>query len=269
MAETGPRRSSLLQKSEFDSPETRAQLAAAGLDSLDGLHDVRGEAFNQRADRVVWTCLLPETASGTERRIYIKLNRGRRRLWPRMTDLKTGQVGQTLTTREWNGIGVLAGLGLAVPRRLALLEEGLLHFRSAVVMDAVPPADSVDMLLQNGGWWQLSPADRNQILEGMIGTVVRISAAGFGWRGTGSRHFYPERQPDGQWKHWLIDCEGVHRSTSPAVLRRDLDKLARSMVESGADQPALDRLTTLIDSALAGAVLPGSRRAATLLRRAA
>lgn len=268
MADPRHGQNSLLRKAIFDSPETRAQLAAAGLATLDGLHDVRGEAFNQRADRQVWTCLLPD-ASGIERRIYIKLNRGRRRLWPRMTDLKTGQVGQTLTTREWNGIGALAGLGLAVPRRLALLEEGLLHFRSAVVMDAVPPADSVDMLLQNGSWWQLAPADQNQILAGMISTVVRISAAGLGWRGTGSRHFYPERQPDGQWKHWLIDCEGVHRTTTPAVLRRDLDKLARSMVESGADQPALDRLNALIDSALAGTVTPGSRRAATLLRRAA
>ena len=251
-------RSGFLQHEVFASRAVMEWLAEANLADLDGLHTIRGQCLNRRPHRVVWICELPD-ATGALRKLYIKLSHGRRRLIPRSTDLRSGQTLQSLAVREWRGIGLLQQLGMHVPRRMALLDRGWLYYRTAVVLESVPPQDSVDMLLQQNRWQPLPRADRTALLEGMVQTVVRIHTAGLGWRGASSRHFYPERQPAGDWRLWLIDCEGVHRASSPAVLQRYLNKLIRSMVESGADDNTMTQLRQLADEAMAAFTGPARR----------
>src|SRR5690606_37844136 len=99
---------------------------------------------------------------------FVKLNWGRRRLIPRMTDLRRGQAFQSHAEREWEGIEALRLLGLRVPERFALFQSGWLKFRDAVIIKRVPPEHSIDDMIRSGAWDQLSGADRQAILEGVI-----------------------------------------------------------------------------------------------------
>ncbi|GAB4134819.1 MAG: hypothetical protein Tsb009_00300 [Planctomycetaceae bacterium] len=180
--------------------------------------------------------------TGSEKRYFVKLNWGRRRFWPRMTDIKTGQIFQSLPTREWHGLNRFEQIGLNVPERIALFREGLLHFRDAVIVREVPPLYSVDEMLQNGEWEKLTLSQQSNLLAAIMDILRTIHLAGLGWRGSSSRHFYPQLDPDGCWKIWLIDCEGVHRSWSRKVILRDCDKLWRAMRESCASHETLTEL---------------------------
>ena len=64
--------------------------------------------------------------------MFVKFSWGRRRWWPRLSDVRTGQVFQSLAVREWEGLKTFERLRLQVPERLALLEEGVLWKRSAL-----------------------------------------------------------------------------------------------------------------------------------------
>jgi hypothetical protein len=179
---------------------------------------------------------------GNPYRAFAKLNWGRRRLWPRMTDLRTGQVFLSHPAREWHGLDKLQVLGLAVPERLALFEQGVWRFRSAVIVRAVPPPSSIYEMLCDGSWHALPQADRMAIVDQIVDTLDRIHGGGLGWRGTSTGHFYPERTPTGGWKLWLIDCEGVHTRATRRTGERDFRKIARCLSRAGADRFTLEHL---------------------------
>jgi len=230
----------------FADDQTRELLQANDLDDLDSLF-ARGKSAGLRHEgRSVWsTCLT--AGSDDPVRIFVKMQWGRRRIWPRMTDLKTGQAYQSLARREWNGLIRFQSAGLNVPQRWALFEQGRLHVRSAVIVREIPPAHSIEEMIQFGKWDQLSAAARETLLETVVSTVKTIHANGLGWRGTSSRHFYPESRHADGWRMWLIDCEGVHERLTSKVVARDYRKLLRSMQHSGADSTTLDQLRRRIE----------------------
>jgi len=230
----------------FADAERHELLRAGGLDNLDSLFARGASARMRHKGRSVWSAEL--TAGLREPlRLFIKMHWGRRRLWPRMTDLKTGQAYQSLARREWDGLNRLEAAGLHVPRRWALFEEGRLHVRSAVIVQAVPPPRSLEELIELGKWEQLSTTRRGTLLDLVVATVRRIHTAGLGWRGASSKHFYPEWLPSEGWRMWLIDCEGVHKHITRKGIARDYRTLIRSLQRCQADSETLDRLRQRIE----------------------
>lgn len=217
-------------RSIYASREIRETLLRNGIGTLEDLFQKGGGAEARHTGRSVYARPLDDGADSASR-AFIKLCSGQRR-WPRMSDLKTGQAFQSLPMREWNGLGVFSELGLHVPERLAVFNEGRWNYRGAVVVREAPVSASVSDMQLNGDWDGLPRLDRLAILDAVVAATRRIHAGGFGWRGASSRHYLPERLDDGTWRVWLIDCEGVHRGRGKKVVARDFRKLVRSMRES-------------------------------------
>lgn len=233
----------------WGSDVSRALLERNGLDDLNRLFELGQSAGARHEGR----CVYDRTVTGDDGRpvrLFVKLQEGRRRLWPRMNDLRSGQVFQTLAEREWSGIERLEKLGIPVPERMGLFGSSpwSLHFRAAVIVREVRPPHSIDELLSSGKWSHISRADQDRILDDVVFTLCRIHAAGLGWRGSSSRHFFPERRNDGTWVNWLIDCEGIHRFAGRKTFGRNFDKLVRAFRESGSDADTLCRLQARIES---------------------
>ena len=231
----------------WGSDQARELLESNRLGDIESVFShLRPELCRHAGRAVVKTELT--VADGRRVQAFAKLYFGPRRWWPRMTDVKTGQAWQSLPWREWLGIERLAAAGLLVPERLALFREGWLRPRSALIVAAVPAPHSVDDLLRSGAWEQLEPGDRDAIIDEMVAITRRVHAAGLAWRGICCRHFFPERQPDGRWRHWLIDLEGVHRRLGTKTLKRDLAKLVHSMRRSGGDERTVGSLVAKIEA---------------------
>ncbi|HEV8002982.1 MAG TPA: lipopolysaccharide kinase InaA family protein [Planctomycetaceae bacterium] len=223
----------------FESPTTEATLRQNGLGTLDAIFERRDAAHVRHVGRAVWkTDLVGE--DGQSFTAFVKLSWGRRRWWPRLSDIRTGQVLQSLAVREWEGLNTFERLGLRVPERLALLEEGLLWKRSALILKAVPPPASVSDLILDGSWLRLPVEDRQLILAEFARTLCRIHGAGWAWRSVSTRHVFPQRNARGGWETWLIDCEGVHRTRSAAILQRDFRRFLRALAHDHADQQTLE-----------------------------
>lgn len=234
----------------FSSEAARDLLQDHGLGEIESIFARGKSAHCRHAGRSVWDTRLTNS-TGEPVRVYVKMNWGRRRLWPRMTDLKTGQWLWSHPVREWHGLGALSRLGLNVPERLAVFHAGLMSFRAAVVMRAIPLATSVQTLLESGDWRRLPENRRARILDRMLEVMQTIHAAGYGWRGTSVGHFYP-RLDDADTENesrsmWLIDCEGVHPRASRRTYERDYRKLLRSFGQVGADRATLDLMRRKIE----------------------
>ncbi len=228
----------------FESPMTEATLRQNGLGTLDAIFERRAAAHVRHVGRAVWkTDLVGE--GGQSFTAFVKLSWGRRRWWPRLSDIRTGQVLQSLAVREWEGLKTLERLGLQVPERLALLEEGLLWKRSALILKAVPPPASVSDLILEGRWLQLPVEDRQRILTEFARTLCRIHGAGWAWRSVSTRHVFPRRNARDGWEVWLIDCEGVHRACSAEILQRDFRRFLRALAHDQADQQTLEMARTI------------------------
>lgn len=227
----------------FGSDSARQLLERHGLTQLDRLFELGQSARARHVGRCVYSRTV-EDSNGQPVKLYIKLQEGRRRLWPRMTDIRTGQLFQTLAEREWYGIERVEQLGIPVPERMGLFHSTpwSLWFRAAVIVREVRPHFSIDELLSNGRWAAMSQGDQDQILDNVISTLRRIHGAGLGWRGSSSRHFFPERQSNGRWTNWLIDCEGVHRFAGRKTVQQNYVKLVKAFRESGSDADTLARL---------------------------
>ena len=241
---------------EFDSPTAESILRRHRMESLESVFHAGRDANPHHVGRAVWkTELLDDT--GRPFTIYVKMCWGRRRLWPRLTDIVTGQVFKSLAVREWEGLDRLSQIGLRVAQRMALFEEGLFWRRSAIVVREVPPPASLSEMVCSGLWAKLSLTDRHAIFDAIARIIDRIHAAGFAWRGISSRHIYPQRLATGRWELWLIDCEGVHRARSKSDKERDLRKLERALRHDRADAATLALLRQAPrDQVIAGSLLP-------------
>jgi hypothetical protein len=224
---------------EFDSPTAESILRRHGLTSLDAIFRAARDARPHHIGRAVWKT---ELRDDTDRSftIYLKMSWGRRRWWPRMTDMLTGQVFKSLAIREWQGLDRLSQIGLRVPQRMAVFEEGLFWRRSAIIVREVPPPASLSELVCSGVWAKMPVTDRHAIFGAIARTIERIHSAGFAWRGISSRHIYPQHLATGRWELWLIDCEGVHRARSKSAKERDLRKLERALRHDRADAATIE-----------------------------
>ena len=188
--------------------------------------------------RAVWKAELRDDTDNPFT-VFIKMSWGRRRLWPRLPDIVAGQVFESLALRKWRGLEQLNQVGLRVPQRLALFDEGVLYRRSAIILRAVPPPASISDMVLSGTWAQLPRHDRHAIFEAVARVLDQIHDAGLAWRCISSRHIFPQRVGAGRWELWLIDCEGVHRARSQSVENRDLRKLERALRHDRADAATL------------------------------
>jgi hypothetical protein len=141
-------------------------------------------------------------------------------------------------------------VGLLAPERLAYSNRGRLRFQEAVIIKRVPPRSSLHDMIQDSQWDQLPADDQRALLECLVETMQQIHRAGLGWRGTCSRHFFPERTAQSGWQCWLIDCEGVHHRATRRDMARDYRKLERGLMISGLKAAALNEFQTLSQSAL-------------------
>jgi hypothetical protein len=230
----------------FESPATESLLRQNGLGTLDAIFTHRSSAQLRHVGRAVSKVELRDAdAGGQIVTVYVKLSWGRRRWWPRMADLRTGQIFKSIAVREWEGLAVFEGLGLRTPQRLAILEEGLLWKRSALIVKEVPPAASVSDMILDGTWLELPPSDRTAILEEFGRTLRLIHDSGWAWRSVSTRHVFPQRNPRGGWELWLIDCEGVHRAGSRALLSRDFRRFLRALRHDRADAETVKMMETI------------------------
>lgn len=234
-------------RSQFASDMARAVIQQNGLDHIDRVFELTESSIHSHKGRAV----SPVTLYNNGKRIeaFVKMNWGRRRLVPRMTQIKTGQMFYNFPTLEWQGIRRLESLGLLVPKRWALIQSGRLWFREAVIIQRVPPEDSVDDLIRSGQWNALTQENQRAILEGMVDVMQSIHQAGLGWRGTCTRHFFPEHSAHDTWKLWLIDCEGIHPHLTQPAINRDYRKLHRALEISGANLRTLQWFRKLVDRA--------------------
>jgi hypothetical protein len=228
----------------FASEAAEAVLRQNGLATLDAIFQQRAVAEVRHRGRAVWKTELRQT-DGQTFTAFIKLSWGRRRWWPRLSDIRTGQVLKSLAIREWEGLEVFERLGLRVPERLAILEEGLLWKRSAVILRAVPPPASLSDMIVAGTWLQMQAEDRRSILEKVGRVLRRIHHAGWAWRSISSRHVFPQRISPGNWELWLIDCEGVHAARSAAILARDFRRFMRALAHDRADALTIEMMTVV------------------------
>jgi len=219
---------------DFDSPTAEGILRRHGLDSLDAIFRAAQEATPHHVGRAVWKTQL-EDDTGRPFTVFIKMSWGRRRWWPRLTDILAGQVFKSLAVREWQGLERLSQIGLRVPQRMALFDKGLFWKRSAIIVREVPPPVSLSEMVCRGTWAQMPVTDRHAIFEAVSRMIDRIHSSGLAWRGISSRHIYPKRLATGRWELWLIDCEGVHKARSRSVKERDLRKLERALRHDRAD----------------------------------
>ncbi|MBE2180520.1 MAG: hypothetical protein IAE97_08620 [Chthoniobacterales bacterium] len=221
----------------FHRESDRTLLARDGLDNLDTLFDRFMPEKTRHAGRHVTATRL---ADGTQ--VFVKLQHGRQRLLPTMRELRDGRFFRSIPENEWNGLCLLRSAGLDAAEPMAVFRSGRLHFRSAIIIRAVPAPESIHEMIRGGAWDELGTDDRKHLRLGMAETVRTIHRAGLGWAGIAAKHLYPAAGNDGSWKLWLIDCEGVHGSATRATYLRDLAKLRESLKRSGADTATLGML---------------------------
>jgi hypothetical protein len=228
----------LRHRAEFDSPTAEGILRRHGLANIDAIFRAGQGAELRHVGRAVWKAELRDDTDSPFT-VFIKMSWGRRRWWPRLTDIRTGQVFESLALREWHGLEQLNQVGLRVPQRMALFDEGVFYRRSAIILRAVPPPASISDMVLSGTWCQLPRHDRHAIFEAVARVLDQIHDAGLAWRCISSRHIFPQRVAAGRWELWLIDCEGVHKARSRAVKERDLRKLERALRHDRADAATL------------------------------
>jgi hypothetical protein len=152
--------------------------------------------------------------------VYIKRQWRRERWFPRPTDIRHRINLQCSPVHEWRGLRILQDAGFNVSEPLAVFWSGWGLARGAVVTRAVPPAQSMADMLLNGELEAMPAERRSSLIEAAVDVVVRLKHAGISWRSMKAKHFYPESLNDGDWRIWLIDCEGVYRWAS----RRDCER---------------------------------------------
>ncbi|MCA9071957.1 MAG: hypothetical protein KDA84_23680 [Planctomycetaceae bacterium] len=244
---------------EFASATARSLIESNGFNDADRIFELIKTSIHSHKGRAVSPVSLIDE-SGQQVDAFVKMHWGRRRLIPRMAEIKTGQIFQNFPTMEWKGIQRLESVGLLVPERLALLRSGGLQFRDAVIVRRVPAQVSLDDSIRNGQWDALDRESQREILEGMVRVMQSIHQAGLGWRGTCTRHFFPELTSHGAWKLWLIDCEGIHPHLTHRGMSRDYRKLKRALEISGANPRTLAWFQKLVNRAMESHKTPKPRQ---------
>ncbi len=176
-------------------------------DQLDELHEARAA---RHAHRRVMRLELTD-ADGREASAYIKRQWRRERMFPRLTEIRHRIAIKATPIHEYHGLHILQSIGLHVSEPLAVFWEGWGFSRAAVVTRAVPPAVSIADMLVSGEFQQMEPKRRANLIAAATAVALRLDQRRIAWRSMKAKHFYPEELAGGQWRIWLIDCEGVSR----------------------------------------------------------
>ncbi len=225
----------------FHSESIKKFLTSNQLADLDSVFSCGETSYNRHTGRCVKSVEVTDE-NGYSCKLFLKLYWGRKRLWPRMTDIKTGQVFTPLAEREWNGLQTITDLGLNSAQRMALFSEGKLYHRSAIIIKEVPAPHSVFEMVKNGTWDQLSRTKKSLLIDKMLDTIQSIHSAGYAWRSTSCKHFYPTWDENHFWKVWLIDCEGVHKTSHAKPCQQNYVKFMKSMKIAGVEKEILDEI---------------------------
>lgn len=251
-------------RSLYESDQARRLIEYNGLDGIDALFALLDKSVHQHKSRSVARVML-EQPNGQSLEAFVKMHWGIRRLVPRWTDLRTGHALLSHPDCEWAGNEALRSIGLFVPERIALLKRGWLWFQDAILIRRVHPEFSLDELIRNGTWDGYSSDDRDVVLEAVVNVMERMHRVKLGWRGTCTRHFFPNLIGGGLCQLWLIDCEGVHRHVTRRDIARDFRKLHRAFEISGANGETLRKFQLLAEKSQATHAPSPIRRARLIL----
>ena len=217
----------------YASSDAQRLLTSAGLNSIDdafrigqpleGMRRLKGSRHEYK--EVVIANLARDNLSS---QIYIKRQWRRERLLPRWTDVRRKRFTFGCPVAEWQGLMRLRSVGISAAEPLALFRQSWCSARSAILTRAVPAAHSLNELLDLGIVQTLHTDQAISLAGAVLHTIEQIQAAGLGWRSMKAKHFYPELLDTGEWRVWLIDCEGVYARAS----RRDRSKDRRRFLES-------------------------------------
>lgn len=225
----------------FQSDSTRELLTKNDLADIDSVFS-RGDITYDRHDTRCVKKIRIQDQDDNPCTLYVKLFWGRRRIWPRMTDIKTGQLFQSLAEREWNGLKTVSELGLNAAERLAYFHEGNLQHRAAVIVKEVPTPLSLHDIIKDGTWNSFTRVQKSLLVDKILDVIQTIHANGYAWRSSASNHFYPVWNEQKHWDVWLIDCEGIHKATSPKFFQKNYDKLLKSLRNSGVEKEILKEI---------------------------
>lgn len=165
--------------------------------------------------------------------IYIKRQWAWDRRVPRWSDWRDGVAGDPDPVREARGLALLHEVGLSVPTPLRLLRDPQPGSpRAALLMSAVPAVRSLADWLSAGDVARLGPLERRALVVAIAGTVGMIHQRGLRWRSMKAKHLYPQLTTGGDWRIWLIDCEGVRPRATRRQRRRDRRLLLRTIAGS-------------------------------------
>lgn len=220
----------------FASAEVERMLAANELADLDAAF-ARGEPIGSRhPEKEVATLWL--SASDGPQRVYIKRQWRLTRWIPRAPDLRHGRGWLSSPVREWRGLQWMQSAGLNVSAPLALFWHGWGLRRAAIVTQSLPPVPSLWERFTAPECDKITIEDFPSLAAALIDVIDRLHAAGLCWRSMKAKHVYPERLANGEWRIWLIDCEGVHRRPTRREYAREQRQFLASLLEVS---PALER----------------------------
>lgn len=212
------------------SHEAWSLLAGSGLSNVDSIFAAgdplgghRATYGNRHVSRGVVRANLQNADDAQT--VYIKRQWRRERWLPRWPDLRNGTAFLGMPAREWRGLSLLRSIGLDTAEPLAFYSAGWLSHRTAVVTRAVPVEKDLLELVDDGTIDGLRRDDRLRLAESIAEIMNRIHAAGMAWRSLEPKHLFPSREPDGRWRVWLIDCEGVRLRARRRHVLEDRQKL--------------------------------------------
>jgi hypothetical protein len=179
--------------------------------------------------------------------VYLKRQWAWDRRLPRWSDWRDGVSSTPDPVREYNGLQQMRALGLDVPTPLRLLSDSIPGSpRAALVMSEVPIERSLCDWIREGDVQRLDPFARRDLVAALADLSDRLWSSRVRWRSMKVKHVYPQRQSQGRWRLWLIDCEGVRPRATRRQHRRDRTVFLRSLSAAGADAAFL----TAVESAL-------------------
>lgn len=236
----GPRRITLRDAASraiclFGSRADEQLLRRHGLDRIEPLIAQAPSVEGRHSDRRAWPIDIRDER-GVTQRLYVKVHWNHLRAVPRLKDIPRGQFFDSMPEREWNGLLTFRSLGLAAAEPVCVMRDGLFRANAAVFTRAVPPTDSFHDWLATGRWSRLPRSTQLDILDEMWRVIARVYGAGLRWLSLQTKHLYPEQRPDGRWRVWLIDCEGVQRRITARDIRLDLKRLINSLSWGNADE---------------------------------
>jgi hypothetical protein len=228
------------EKTLFSSEDSRKLLTSVGIDSLGAAFRQGQVVFDGRHDHKQVACLSIDV-EGAPKKLFIKRQMRNPRLLPKLRDFRDYGPFTGDPVREWHGLNLVRSWGLSAAEPLALFTRRL-SAESAVVTAGVPGEHSLRELARGSFFDDLDGDSQRMLVDAICRSIHTIHDRGYGWRGMDARHLFPERRSDGEYRIWLIDCEGVYRQRNVSAVDRDLMRLRKSLSKSAVPEAFIRHL---------------------------